>query len=241
MFRPILSLSHTGVVFLLLIAFISFDVSAQEYKTFNARNRVTIEYTLLLPDGYDAANDYPTAVAFAGPAAWEKEANQMIQSVWSKTGYQNEWIVLVPLTPGEDWRTHPNHHALNDLMNHVKNEFSVKENTFHILGIGQDGVDIASTWAGMSDEYFSSLTAVDGTPFRSWDDGDFKSFAAKDGRSQKYLVIESQNGPDLGDGLENFYEQLKSADHTFFQAGKLDQEALESGKVTALMSEFLLR
>ena len=205
-------LRHCACTLLLFSMIGAMATQAQEYESFKAQNRVTIEYTILLPDGYDGSNDYPTAVAFAGAAAWEKEANEMIHTVWSDTAFLNEWIVVVPLTPGEDWRTHPNHHALNDLMDLVKEEYSVRGDTFHILGVGQAGVDIASTWGGMSNEYFSSLIAVNGTPFQSWDDKDFKSFASGDGKDQNYLIISTSDAAEGDNSLASFYALLESVD-----------------------------
>jgi hypothetical protein len=100
------------------------------------------------------------------------------------------WIVVIPLTPGEDWRTHPNHHALNDLMDHVRDTHKVEGHTFHILGYQQDGTDIASTWAGMSRQYFSSFIAVGGTPFANWDAKGSGKFLKGEGADLRMLLLD---------------------------------------------------
>lgn len=159
------------------------------YQSFKAYNNIVIDYAVYLPEEYEAHRAYPAVLAFPSGAMGRDDADAMTARLWSTPTARGPWIVVVPLVPGEDWRTHPNHHALNDLLDHIKDQYPIHQDTFHILGYGRLGSDIASTWSHMSREYFSSLTTASGAPYRRWDDNDLNHLPTEDGERLDVLVI----------------------------------------------------
>ena len=194
-------------VSMMLIALLATTAYAQDYSTFKARNNVSIAYTVLLPEGYDADKAYRTAVVFAAADASRGDTDRMLRTYWATPAARAGWIVVAPLTPGNDWRTHPNHHALNDLMDHIREGFKV-DGDFHIVGIGDDGGRIASTWGGMSREYFETLIVVDGQPLMGWDEDEAIRFLKRN--DPQILLVRS---PDAGayDAFDAIVEKAGAA------------------------------
>ncbi|HMB91972.1 MAG TPA: hypothetical protein VKP65_14050 [Rhodothermales bacterium] len=201
--------------------------AAQSFKPFKAHNNITIQYAVLLPEPYDPDKAYPTAVAFAGAQMWEEEARQMSHMLWREPAYRAEWIIVIPLTPGEDWRTHPNHHALNDLLDEIRATYKVAGDTFHILGWGQDGADIASTWSSASPAYFTSLIAVNGAPFSRWDDKDLKNFFSQKGADLHILLIHS----GAADAFAAFKQRMATTGKELTMLHGMDEATLRQGGV----------
>lgn len=182
-------------VFLVLLAVvITTGCHAQEtatysYETFRAPNNIRIQYAVHLPEGYDATKSYPAVVAFPSDKMGRADADKMTAHLWGTPAARGNWIVVVPLVPGEDWRTHPNHHALEDLLDHIKAEHRVQGGAFHLVGYQAMGTTIASTWSGMSRKYWSSFTAVSGAPYQRWDDREVRNRPKKDGEQLALLMI----------------------------------------------------
>ncbi|MFT5515100.1 MAG: hypothetical protein ACI80V_001222 [Rhodothermales bacterium] len=70
-----------GLALALTLVSLAGGARAQDFTTFKAHNNVSIDYTVLLPEGYSQDNAYPTAVAFASPKMWETEAGSMIDAL----------------------------------------------------------------------------------------------------------------------------------------------------------------
>ena len=213
------------------------------YEAFKAYNNITIHYTVLLPEGYDANRAYPAIVAFPADEMGQADADEMTERLWKTPASREGWIIVVPLVPGEDWRTHPNHHALNDLMDHVKETYRI-QSKFHIMGYGQMGSDIASTWSGMSREYFSSLTTVSGAPYRRWDESDLKSLPVEEGRRLDVLVVVGSEDDTASADAKAAQARLDKINHPLMvEVVEGDGETLSSlaeGGVLRLMAARLL-
>lgn len=180
------------------------DNPGEPYQAFKAHNNIVIDYAVYLPEGFDTDRAYPAILAFPSGAMGRADAVEMTKRLWNTPTSRGAWIVVVPLVPGDDWRTHPNHHALNDLLDHIKEHYPIRNNTFHIMGYGGLGSDIASTWSHMSREYFSSLTTASGAPYRRWDDSDLKNLPTEEGKRQNVLMI-------LGDQDETTTPDVEAA------------------------------
>ncbi len=165
------------------------DNPGEPYQAFKAYNNIVINYAVHLPEGFDADQGYPAVLAFPSGAMGREDADEMTKRLWSTPASRGQWIVVVPLVPGDDWRTHPKHHALNDLLDHIKEHYPIDHDTFHIMGYGRLGSDIASTWSNMSHAYFSSLTTASGAPYRVWDASDLRSLPTEDGKRLDVLMI----------------------------------------------------
>ena len=165
------------------------DNTDEPYQTFKAFNNIVIPYAVYLPEEFDPDRAYPAVLAFPSGEMGRDDADEMTEHMWSTPASRGEWIVVVPLVPGDDWRTHPNHHALNDLLDHIKDHYPIHNDKFHIMGYGRLGSDIASTWSHMSREYFSSLTTASGAPYRRWDEDDLQNLPTEDGERLDVLMI----------------------------------------------------
>ena len=199
------------------------------YQAYEAFNNIVIQYAVLLPEGYDADQAYPAILAFPAGAMGREDADEMTERLWSTPAFRGEWIVVVPLVPGEDWRTHPNHHALNDLLDHIKDHYPVRDDTFHIMGYGRMGSDIASTWSNMSGDYFSSLTTASGAPYRTWDEGDLQHLPTDEGARLDLLIVLGEEDETTTSDTEEAQVRLDGVGYPYmFEIIEGDDVALES-------------
>lgn len=146
----------------------------QKYETLKAHNGVVVKYQLILPENYKASESYPALVAYPPGSQEETSADWALTKFWGEGAAKKGWIIIVPVAPKNGWMNHPSHHALNDLLDHVKKDYKI-DGKFHMAGFGQ-GARPAASFAIMSKEYFQSLTVVSAYHFNRWDDGDFRSF-----------------------------------------------------------------
>ena len=139
-----------------------------EYKQFNARNGVMLEYKVLLPTGFDGEMTYPAAVFFPpgpGPLSADWALSQLITESDDTAG----WIVVYAVGPDRGWFTHPSHHALEDLLRQLQAEYKIEGGKFHAVGFG-GGARVATTYSRMAGAYFQSLTTFSGWHWDRWDD-----------------------------------------------------------------------
>lgn len=81
----------------------------------------------------------------------------------------------MPVAPEDGWINHPSHHALNDLMKHMRKEYKVENNLFHALGY-RSGSRPALTFSRMSQSYFTSVTTVGAYSWENWKQKDLTNF-----------------------------------------------------------------
>ena len=87
---------------------------------------------------------------------------------------------------------HPAHHALNDLMDHVMEGYSIEDRKFHLLGF-QKGAIPAQAFLTMSSSYFQSLTTASS---HYWDEYDNPSFARIAKMKVPVVLICGENDAD---------------------------------------------
>ena len=144
----------------------------QKYESFKARNGVKLGYRVVTPQGYDSHKFYPALVVFApgnGTRTADWAAEQLIGS-----GDSRDWIVVYPIAPDRGWFTHPSHHALNDMLDEVREAHKIENNKYYLAGFGS-GARVASTYSKMSREYFLTLTTFSAWHWDRWDDDDLAS------------------------------------------------------------------
>lgn len=148
---------------------------SRSYDTFRAPNGVSIRYRLELPDDHDPEQAYPALVSFA-PGGWGAASNDWaLEQIWGESTRKHGWIAVHLLAPDQGWMTHPSHHALEDLLDMVRARHPIEGGQFHLVGV-ENGGRPAATYAGMSGEYFQTLTTVGTHAYDRWDDDDLASF-----------------------------------------------------------------
>jgi len=109
------------------------------YETFRAANGVEIGYRVDLPVDHDPSRTYPALVSFA-PGGWGAASNDWaLEHVWGASTRDHGWIAVHLLAPSRGWMTHPSHHALEDLLDMVRQEHSIESGRFHLVGLGNGG------------------------------------------------------------------------------------------------------
>lgn len=144
------------------------------FSVHEARNRVELPYELLLPEHHDPERATPAVVLFP-PGPGPLSAAWALQTLCDGDLRRKDCIVLLLVAPERGWFTHPAHHALEDLLKHVRREHEIAGDRFHLVGFGS-GTRAASTYAGMSGAYFQSFTSIGGEPFGRWDDRELTGF-----------------------------------------------------------------
>jgi len=146
----------------------------QKYQSFTARSGIKIPHKILYPENFDASKSYKGMVAFPSGNFGKASADWMISSLLNDKS-NKDWIITVITAPKEGLINHPAHHALNDLMKHVRNKHSIKSNKFHFLGY-QSGGQPAITYSQMSSSYVTGITTIGDYSWDNWKERDLKTF-----------------------------------------------------------------
>jgi len=156
----------------------SFNFSPeQEYNEFTAHNNIVVPFKTILPTHYDKNKTYKGMVAFPPGDFGTASADWMIDKLFNNHNNE-EWIITVVLAPEKGLINHPAHHALNDLMNHQKEQYKIADSKFHFLGYHSGGGP-AATYSQMSSDYVNGLTTIGNYYWENWKDDSLKNFSAK--------------------------------------------------------------
>ncbi|WP_299537285.1 hypothetical protein [Ulvibacterium sp.] len=204
-----------------------------EFKKFSAFNGIEMEYTVLVPDNYDDQKGSPGLVSF-GSMKYDKDIAQWtISNIWSDYK-KGDHIVVIPIAPKNGrngWINHPTHHALNDLLKHVKKSYFIKNGTFVAFGY-KDGSVAAQTYIEMSSDYFKSLIVCSS---HYWDHYDSKAFDKLQRLAIPITIICGQRDSEAFTHLEKIDRALKNREVDYkivvLEDNDRNLEAIQNGKV----------
>ncbi|NRB52347.1 MAG: hypothetical protein HRU41_32100 [Saprospiraceae bacterium] len=212
------------------------------FQPFKARNGVAFTYLKLLPENYQADRAYPAMLVFPAMEQHSDKAKWLVKKLFAKS-HNQDWIVIVVDAPKDGkygWMNHPAHHALNDLMDKIKEEHSIEQDRFHFLGY-EEGSRPAFSFAGMSRSYVQSLSFVG---VKDWGNMDERGLKHAEGLQMPILVFANGSDESLLAKTRAIAEELKQRKANILllvkQEDREDLGSLQAGGLLREASKVLL-
>ena len=123
--------------------------------------KTTVQYKVVLPNGFDAAKAYPAILAFGGgPQAMnmvDAVLNRHLRAEAEKRGY----IVIAPAAPDDDLFFEEGARIFPEFLKMMLADYKIQDSKFHIAGPSNGGI-AAFHVAAANPQYFLSVTAFPG-------------------------------------------------------------------------------
>ena len=120
-----------------------------------------VDYLIVLPDGFDPANEYPTVLAFAGGGQSLRGTRNALENHWAGEAERRGYIVVSPAAPMGQLFFRGGATVIPALLDEILRDYKVEENSFHIAGRSNGGLS-AFHVAASYPQYFRSLTGFPG-------------------------------------------------------------------------------
>ncbi len=168
---------------LALMTTIAFGQASEEltFTHYKAFNGVEFDYTVLLPESYDADKEYRALFVFAQGEMDRDALRWSTENIFSPD-QAADWLIVLPTIPDRGWHTHPSHHALEAFLEQIKKDYNVEGDIFHLTGFGE-GAGAAITYSGMSRKYWKSSTIAGPSSWNGWRESSLRN----SGRENKHI------------------------------------------------------
>ena len=121
----------------------------------------TVQYKVVLPNGFDRAKAYPAILAFGGGpqnmATVDSVLNRNLRAEAEKRGY----IVIAPAAPDDQLFFEDGARIFPAFLKLILADYKIQDNKFHIAGPSNGGI-AAFHVAAANPQYFLSVTAFPG-------------------------------------------------------------------------------
>jgi poly(3-hydroxybutyrate) depolymerase len=121
----------------------------------------TIEYEVVLPNGYDATKSYPAILAFGGGPQTVEIDQRIIASTFRDQAERRGYIVVMPAAPGGQLFYQGSERLIPAFLHRIQTDYKIKGGKFRVAGRSNGGVsafEVATTYP----RYFVSITAFPG-------------------------------------------------------------------------------
>ena len=134
-----------------------------EIRKLKTMDGKSLEYALVLPDGFDESEIYPVLLAITGGAQDREAVDWGIQQFWGAEAARRGWIVISPIAPDGELFFRGGQRYIPELLDHIQRRFNVEGGRLHLAGRGSGGI-AAFTIALDSPGHFQTLTTLPGNP-----------------------------------------------------------------------------
>ena len=129
-------------------------------KTKKVSNR-TVNYKVVLPDGYDPAKAYPAILALGGGPQTMNTVDNILNRNFRAEAEKRGYIVIAPSAPDGQLFFEEGARIFPEFLKMILTDYKIQDNKFHIAGPSNGGIAAFHIAAG-NPQYFLSVTAFPG-------------------------------------------------------------------------------
>jgi len=122
---------------------------------------VTVNYKVVLPDGYDATKAYPAILAFGGGPQTMNTVDGILNRNFQAEAEKRGYIVVSPAAPDGDLFFEDGARIFPDFLKMILADYKIQGGKFHIAGVSNGGI-ASMHIAAANPQYFLSVTAFPG-------------------------------------------------------------------------------
>ncbi len=121
----------------------------------------TVQYKVVLPNGYDPAKSYPAILAFGGGPQTMKTVDSVLDRNLRAEAEKRGYIVVAPAAPDGELFFEGGDRIFPEFLKMILADYKIQGNKFHIAGPSNGGI-AAFHVAAANPQYFLSVTAFPG-------------------------------------------------------------------------------
>lgn len=121
----------------------------------------TVQYKVVLPNGYDPAKAYPAILAFGGGPQTMNTVDSVLNRNLRAEAEKRGYIVVAPAAPNDQLFFEQGARIFPEFLKLILADYKIQENKFHIAGPSNGGI-AAFHVAAANPQYFLSVTAFPG-------------------------------------------------------------------------------
>ena len=121
----------------------------------------TVEYKVVLPDGYDATKAYPGIIAFGGGPQTMNTVDGILTRNFKADAEKRGYIVVAPAAPDGELFFEGGARIFPEFLKMILADYKIQDGKFHIAGVSNGGIS-ALHIAAANPQYFLSVTAFPG-------------------------------------------------------------------------------
>jgi dipeptidyl aminopeptidase/acylaminoacyl peptidase len=150
----------TGFV-ISLVALAATPARAEVLEKSRKVGRVTVQYKVVLPAGYDPANTYPGIIVLGGGPQTMNTIDGTLNRNFRAEAEKRGYIVIGPAAPDGELFFEGGARIFPEFLKAILADYKIQDGKFHIAGPSNGGI-AAFHLAAASPQYFLSVTAFPG-------------------------------------------------------------------------------
>jgi poly(3-hydroxybutyrate) depolymerase len=123
--------------------------------------RVTVQYKVVLPNGYDPSKAYPGIIALGGGPQTMNTVDGVLNRNLRSEAEQRGYIVVAPAAPDGQLFFEEGARIFPEFLKMILADYKIQDGKFHIAGPSNGGI-AAFHVAAANPQYFASVTAFPG-------------------------------------------------------------------------------
>jgi predicted esterase len=123
--------------------------------------KTTVQYKVVLPNGFDPAKAYPAILAFGGGPQTMNTVDSVLSRNLRAEAEKRGYIVIAPAAPDGQLFFEDGDRIFPEFLKAILADYKIQDNKFHIAGPSNGGI-AAFHVAAANPQYFSSITAFPG-------------------------------------------------------------------------------
>jgi len=151
----------SGVAVVSSIVFGGVPATASVLEQTKKVGGVTVQYKVVLPDGYDATKAYPAIIAFGGGPQTMNTVNGILTRNFQAEAEKRGYIVVAPAAPDGDLFFEDGARIFPEFLKMILSDYKIQDGKFHIAGPSNGGIASLHV-AAANPQYFLSVTAFPG-------------------------------------------------------------------------------
>jgi predicted peptidase len=137
------------------------SVSAKLLEKTKKVGATTVQYKVVLPNGYDPAKTYPAILAFGGGPQTMDTVERVLDRNFRVEAEKRGYLVVAPAAPDDELFFEDGARIFPEFLHMILADYRILENKFHIAGPSNGGI-AAFHVAALYPQYFLSVTAFPG-------------------------------------------------------------------------------